>query len=162
IGNSGHPWWSEGWSNTIATLDPAIATPGNCGVNSGTCVGVQRFPLPASTTCGGDAHASGIAFQAGTGRVWLDNSLTAQVGSFTPSTGAFALSTLSSCNAHPHDGLNLDASGNVWFNEEFANALGELVVQPSAGGGPGPSPPGSPPIPPPAAVIGPSNTAAPT
>src|SRR5262249_6483243 len=59
-------------------------------------------------------------------------------------------------------GLNLDASGNVWFNEEFANALGELVVQPPAGGGPGPSPPGSPPIPPPAAVIGPSNTAAPT
>src|SRR5262249_49922897 len=34
IGNSGDPWWSEGWSNTIATLDPATATPGNCGVNS--------------------------------------------------------------------------------------------------------------------------------
>jgi streptogramin lyase len=57
----------------------------------------------------------------------LDNSLTAQVGSFDPSTGSFALNTLSNCNAHPHDGLSLDATGDVWFDEEFANAIGELI-----------------------------------
>jgi len=25
---------------------------------------------------------------------------------------------------HPHDGLNVDANDNVWFDEEFSNALG--------------------------------------
>jgi streptogramin lyase len=59
--------------------------------------------------------------------VWLDNSLTAQVGSFNPSSNAFALYTLSNCNAHPHDGLALDSARNVWFDEEFGNAIGELV-----------------------------------
>ena len=28
IGANGNPWWSEGWSNTIATLNPSAATPG--------------------------------------------------------------------------------------------------------------------------------------
>jgi streptogramin lyase len=126
IGGNGHPWWTEGWSNTIATLDPAAATPGTCGSASGNCNGVQRFTVPASGTCGGSTHTSGLAYEAATDRVWFDNSLTAQVGSFTPATGTFDLTTLSDCNAHPHDGLSLDSAGNVWFGEEFANALGEL------------------------------------
>ena len=123
---SGHPWWTEGWSNTIATLDPAVATPGNCGTSSGTCTGVQRFEVPASTTCGTGTHTSGIAFERKANRIWLDNSLTGQVGSFTPSTQTFAM-TLTDCGAHPHDGLSVDSAGHVWFDEEFANALGELV-----------------------------------
>lgn len=126
VGANGHPWWTEGWSNTIATLDPAAATPGSCGSPSGSCNGVRRFTVPASSTCGGSTHTSGIAYEAATDRVWFDNSLTAQVGSFTPSTGTFAMTTLSDCNAHPHDGLSLDSAGNVWFGEEFANAIGEL------------------------------------
>src|SRR5215207_1963098 len=93
---------------------------------SGSCNGVRRFTVPASSTCGGSTHTSGIAYEAATDRVWFDNSLTAQVGSFTPSTGTFAMTTLSDCNAHPHDGLSLDSAGNVWFGEEFANAIGEL------------------------------------
>src|SRR5207249_3815976 len=54
-------------------------------------------------------------------------SLTAQVGSFNPSNSTFAMTSLSNCGAHPHDGLNLDGAGNVWFDEEFANAIGELI-----------------------------------
>jgi streptogramin lyase len=127
VDRSGRPWWTEGFSNTIATLNPAGATPGNCGTTAGTCTGIRRFQVPPSITCGRSAHTSGIAFQRSTDLVWLDNSLTAQIGSFTPATGTFAMNTLSDCNAHPHDGLSLDPAGNVWFDEEFANAIGELV-----------------------------------
>jgi streptogramin lyase len=127
VDRSGRPWWTEGFSNTIATLDPAGATPGNCGTTAGLCNGIRRFEVPRSITCGGSAHTSGIAFQRSADLVWLDNSLTAQIGSFTPATGTFAMNTLSDCNAHPHDGLSLDTAGNVWFDEEFANAIGELV-----------------------------------
>src|SRR5919109_2921809 len=141
---NGRPWWTEGFSNTIATLDPSAATPGSCGTTSGNCAGIQRFQLPPSNTCGGSAHTSGIAFQAAANLVWLDNSLTAQVGSFTPSTGSFNMHTLGDCGAHPHDGLSLDASGNVWFDEEFANAIGELVSATGSATGSAPSNSGSP------------------
>jgi streptogramin lyase len=127
VDRSGRPWWTEGFSNTIATLNPVGATPGSCGTTAGTCTGIRRFEVPPSITCGRSAHTSGIAFQRSADLVWLDNSLTAQIGSFTPATGTFAMNTLSDCNAHPHDGLSLDSVGNVWFDEEFANAIGELV-----------------------------------
>jgi streptogramin lyase len=135
IGAGGNPWWTEGWSNTIATLDPAAATPGQCGTTSGTCKGIQRFQAPAPTTCSNSGtHTSGIAFQGSASLVWFDNSLTAQVGSFSPSSNAFAMNTLSNCGAHPHDGLGLDGLGDVWFGEEFANAIGRLIPPPPAGG----------------------------
>jgi streptogramin lyase len=125
VDGSGHPWWTEGWSNTIATLNPATA-------------GVERFQLPLSTSCSTAAHASGIAIQSSTNLVWLDNSLTSQVGSFDPSTGTFAMSIFD-CGAHPHDGLTLDSLGKVWFDEEFANAIAEL--DPSVPAPPPPPPP---------------------
>jgi streptogramin lyase len=135
IGAGGKPWWTEGWSNTIATLDPATAKPGQCGTTSGTCNGIQRFRAPAPTTCStSGSHTSGIAFQGSAQLVWFDNSLTAQVASFSPASAAFAMNTLSNCGAHPHDGLTLDAQGNVWFDEEFANAIGELIPPAPAGG----------------------------
>jgi streptogramin lyase len=127
VGANGQPWWTEGFTGTIATLDPAAATPGTCGRASGTCDGIQQFQVPPSTSCGSSTHTSGIAFQSSANVVWLDDSLTSQVGSFNPSNGAFAMNALSDCNAHPHDGLNLDAAGDVWFDEEFANAIGELI-----------------------------------
>jgi streptogramin lyase len=168
VGAGGHPWWTEGWTNTIATLDPAVATPGTCGIPTpGACKGVQRFQVPRSTTCGGDAHTSGIAFDSAADRVWISNSLTSQVGSFTPSTGSFDMTTLSNCAAHPHDGLNLDGGGNVWFDEQFANALGELVPPKAPGAPPTGTPPtGTPPAttPPPGPIAGvaPVNTSPPT
>jgi virginiamycin B lyase len=175
IAADGHPWWTEGWSNTIATLNPAAATPGNCGTGSGTCTGIRRFPVPAFTTCGASTHTSGIAYEAATDQLWLDNSLTAQVGSFSPSTGTFAMTTLDRCSAHPHDGVSVDLAGNVWFDEEFANAIGELVVPggspaPAPGGSPAPAPGGSPapapgglsPPTPGGVGLAPANTAVPT
>src|SRR4029077_2002895 len=118
IDSQGHPWWTEGGSNTLATLNPAAGTPGQCGVPSGTCNGIQRFEAPSSSSCtGSGSHMSGIGLQASSGVVWIDNSLTAQVGSFNPSSHVFSLTNLSNCGAHPHDGLNLDGSGNVWFDE---------------------------------------------
>jgi streptogramin lyase len=127
IDGAGHPWWTEGFSSTIATLDPAAATPGQCGTLRGTCGGVRRYALPAATGCAGSSHTSGIAFQRDANLVWLDDALTARIGSFNPATGSFALNTLENCNAHPHDGLALDTSDDIWFDEEFGSAIGELV-----------------------------------
>jgi hypothetical protein len=131
IGAGGNPWWTEGWSGTIATLDPAVATPGQCGTTSGTCTGIQRFQAPAPATCSTfGTHTSGIAFQGAAQLVWFDNALTSEVGSFSPSTNAFTMNTLSDCGAHPHDGLRLDGSGNVWFDEQFVDAIGQLIAPP--------------------------------
>lgn len=127
IGRDGHPWWTEGWSNTIATLNPAVARPGRCGPSLGVCRGITRFALPVTTTCSTLSHVSGIAFDRSRRLVWLDDSLTAQVGSFDPQARSFSMITLSDCDAHPHDGLILGAGEDVWFDQEFDSALGELV-----------------------------------
>jgi streptogramin lyase len=125
---NGHPWWTEGWVRAIGTLDPGVATSGQCATvsSAGDCTGVTEFPLPASTsTCNG-SHVSGLAVQGGSNsRIWLDDSLAAQVGAYTPATNQFALDNLS-C-VHPHDGLDLDPALHVWWDEEFHNDLGELT-----------------------------------
>ena len=129
----GNPWWTEGFSDAIATLNPAAATPGQCVVTFGNCNGIRRFEAPAPASCSGfGTHTSGIAFEGSSGLVWFDNSLTAQIGSFNPSNNTFAMSSLSDCSAHPHDGLILDGAGNVWFNEEFENAIGGLIAPASS------------------------------
>jgi streptogramin lyase len=154
IGPGGHPWWTEGWSNTIATLDPAVAVPGSCGSDAGVCKGVQRFQLPPpSTACGFGTHASGIAVAGD--RVWLDDSLTDEVGWLTPTSGTFDMSPVGACNAHPHDGLSLDAAGNAWVTEQFADALARISVSP---GGPTVGPPQgtATPAPAPANVVEPT------
>jgi len=155
VGPDGHPWWTEGWSDTIATLDPSVAVPGSCGSASGACRGVQRFELPASSTCGGGAHASGIAVDGAANRVWLDDSLTNQVGWFTPSAGAFDMRPLGTCNAHPHDGLSLDGAGNAWVTEQFADAIAVIIA--GSAGAPILLPAGAPPPSP-----APANLVAPT
>jgi streptogramin lyase len=126
-GPRGHPWWTEGFSGTIATLDPARATPGSCKSASASCPGVRRFGVPAPTGCTLGSHTSGIVFDPSRRLVWLDDSLTGQVGSFKPSSRTFRVTKLTGCNDHPHDGLVLGHSGNLWFDEEFANRLGELI-----------------------------------
>jgi streptogramin lyase len=126
VGPRGDPWWTEGFSGTIATLSPSQATPGTCEGASATCPGVRRFSLPSPTGCTLGTHTSGIAFDRSRDIVWLDDSLTGQVGSFQLSHDTFRLTKLTGCNDHPHDGLVLGHSGNLWFDEEFANRLGEL------------------------------------
>jgi streptogramin lyase len=127
IGPGGHPWWTEGFSGTIGTLDPAAATPGSCGPASGTCQGVRRFSLPPSSACSRSSHTSGIAFDRVGGLVWLDDSLTSRVGFFNPSTGTFALARMGRCNAHPHDGVTVAAGHTVWFAEEYANRIAQVT-----------------------------------
>jgi streptogramin lyase len=70
---------------------------------------------------------SGIALQASTGLVWFTDSLAAQVGSLDPRTGRVRARQLADCSSHPHDGLAIDPDGDIWWDEQFANALGELV-----------------------------------
>ena len=127
IGPGGHPWWTEGFAGTLATLNPATARPGSCGTASGTCRGVRRFSVPAPSGCPLGTHTSGIAFDRSRQLLWLDDSLSSQVGSFDPRTGSFRWTGLSDCNAHPHDGLILAHARTLWFDEEFANAIGELI-----------------------------------
>jgi streptogramin lyase len=126
---NGNPWWTEGFVRDIGTLNPSLATPGVCGTTSGDCTGVSEFSLPPPPSSCSSSHVSGIAVQGGGTLIWLDDSLSAQVGDFNPSTTQFTLDNLSNCGAHPHDGLNLDliSPPHVWWDEEFANALGELT-----------------------------------
>lgn len=122
----GHPWWTEGFAHAIGVLNPSQATPGQCGTSSGDCLGVTEQTLPPPpATCSG-SHVSGIAIR-GSSPVWVTDSLSAEVLSYSPSTRQWGVHVLSNCNAHPHDGLNLDPALHPWWDEEFANALGELT-----------------------------------
>jgi len=123
---NGNPWWTEGWDRAIGSLNVAQATPGQCGVASGDCVGViEHFLGPNTSTCG-SSHVSGIAVLGGGQTIWFSDSLASQVGGFVPASGTFTMYQMSSCGAHPHDGLNSDPAGHIWWDEEFINALGEL------------------------------------
>jgi streptogramin lyase len=120
----GHPWWSEGTARAIGTLDPAAAVPGQCVTTSGDCSGVIEYLLPPTPPGCVHSHVSGIT--AWGRMIWFDDSLSAQVGSFDPQNLSFRLYNLAVCNTHPHDGLLVDASGHVWWNEQYLNLIGEL------------------------------------
>ena len=63
------------------------------------------------------------------GTVWFDDSLSSRIGSYVPGTATFTLTVIgggTGSNAHPHDGLAVDANNHVWFTEEFASKLGEI------------------------------------
>jgi len=123
----GNPWWTEGWVRSVGTINVSVANPSSCGVSSGDCNGVTEFPLgQPGTTCSG-VHISGITIPAGGSTVWVTDALQSQVIALTPSTDATSVTQLSSCGAHPHDGLNHDPSSDIWWDEEFANALGEWI-----------------------------------
>lgn len=122
---SGNVWWTEGWVRAIGKLVPSQATPGQCGTSSGDCSGVTEYYLPGTPSTCNSSHVSGITRQ-GTSQLWVDDSLSAQVGSFSFATSQFTLYNLSNCNAHPHDGLDFRGNYHLWWDEEFANTLGEL------------------------------------
>jgi streptogramin lyase len=123
LDSQGHPWWTEGWIHDIGTLDPAQATAGSCGNGSGDCLGVTEHSPPLGGC--GNSHLSGIAL-AGSHAIWIDDSISGQIFSFDRSTGQF-VSYATSCGPHPHDGLNVDASSTVWWDEEFNNSIGMLI-----------------------------------
>ena len=118
---SGNLWWSEGWVHSIGTLDVSSAKPG-------TNAGVTEYQYTPS--CGGcGSHTSGIAADK-KGHIWLDDSLQNTFGSFPVGGGSFSFYN-SPSGGHPHDGLNVDSQNRIWFDEEFANRLAEVVQYPS-------------------------------
>ncbi len=118
-------WWSEGWVGKIGRLQTALAS-------AGTSNGMTQFAYqPPCKNCG--KHTSGISTDS-LGNVWFDDSLQSIYGSFSVS-GVFTLYNTPSANAHPHDGLNIDAQNRLWFNEEFIN---KLAFAPQFGGVPTP------------------------
>lgn len=140
---NGNIWWTEGWVGMIGELNVAKAVPG-------TNNGVTEFSYPATcTTCNG-THASGISVD-GYGQVWFDDSLQGIFASFPDSgTGSVSEYSAPTQNAHPHDGLNVDAQNRIWITEEFANKLAKAIQNaaptpaPSPGISPSPSPTLSP------------------
>ncbi|HEX8731752.1 MAG TPA: hypothetical protein VF725_06785, partial [Ktedonobacterales bacterium] len=127
VDSNGNPWWSEGWVRAVGTINVSVANPSNCGASSGDCVGVHEYNLGANTsTCGG-SHVSGITLLGGATNVWVNDSLANQVGVLTPANGATTMYSLGTCGAHPHDGMNQDASGYKWWDQEFSNSLGKLT-----------------------------------
>lgn len=121
----GHPWWSEGPAHTLGTLDPALSMPGHCGASTGDCHGMSEYLLPPAPQSCTSTHVSGIAVQQNQ-LIWFDDSLSAQIGSFNPQTLSFTLYSLGDCSVHPHDGIAVDRTGHVWWDEAFLNAIGEL------------------------------------
>lgn len=126
---NGNPWWTEGWVRAVGAINLSVANASSCGVTSGDCVGVTEYALGADTsTCSnGSSHISGIALQGGGSAVWVTDSLANQIDTIVPANGAVNAYGLSTCGAHPHDGLNQAPNGNFWWDEEFDNALGEAI-----------------------------------
>ncbi len=115
VDGRGNVWWSEGFVGRIGELKVSQAQP---GTNNG--VTEYAYTQPCSN-CG--SHTSGIALDTH-GNVWFDDSLQSIFGSFPISgTGSFKLFNTPTGNSHPHDGLVVDGSGRVFFDEEFANKL---------------------------------------
>ncbi|GAC1619193.1 MAG: hypothetical protein NVS4B7_11480 [Ktedonobacteraceae bacterium] len=138
----GNIWWTEGTNSRIGRLIISQAQPDASN-------GVAEYPTPCSTGggCTNGSHISGIGVDGGD-TIWLDDSLASRIYSFNPTTSRFSAPIiLSSSNAHPHDGLAVDNTNNVFFSEEFANKFGEIpqtgVPTPPSGGTPSPTPPPS-------------------
>ncbi|HEY1354378.1 MAG TPA: hypothetical protein VGF67_32615 [Ktedonobacteraceae bacterium] len=130
IDSAGSVWWSEGWAGQLGRLIIEQA-------RNNTSAGIHEYRVPsptcpAASNCG--VHISGIAATPD-GRIWFDDSLSSRFGYYTSGAG-FVLSTLEgsvSSGSHPHDGLIVDAGGNLWLSEEFANRLVKIIA-------PGPRP----------------------
>ena len=116
----GNIWWTEGFVGMIGELHRSQAVPG-------TNHGVTEYAYPhICQPCA--THTSGIGVD-GNGLVWFDDSEQEMFGSFPDSgTGSFSVYPAPTTpNAHPHDGLHVDAHNRIWFTEEFANKLAEAV-----------------------------------
>ena len=121
IDHKGNIWWTEGWAGMLGKLTVAKAIPG-------TNNGVSEYSYPKICTSCTSSHTSGISVD-GYGQIWFDDLEQGIFGSF-PETGKGIFNVYlapTTQNAHPHDGLNVDAHNRIWFTEEFANKLAEAV-----------------------------------
>jgi streptogramin lyase len=124
VDRRGSVWWSEGWAGQIGQLIIGQA-------RQNSSAGIHEYPVPApacSAASNCAVHISGITATPD-GRIWFDDSLSSRVGFYTPGA-SFTLYTLEgslSSGSHPHDGLTVDASGNLWLSEEFGNRLVKII-----------------------------------
>ncbi len=113
---AGNIWYSQGFSGVIGEYVPNTGMHKDFQGSNGIC--------PNPNNCPG-THISGISTDSH-GMVWFDDSLDARVGYLNPQTGSVKAIRLSNTSAHPHDGLIVDGSNNVWFTELYANKLGKI------------------------------------
>ncbi len=112
----GNIWFTEGFNGHVGEYTTA-----NVDKEYDVAVGVcpQGTPSTTPTACSG-THISGIAVD-GNGMVWFDDSLVGRVGYINPTTGTYSTLSLvspSDPSPHPHDGLVVDSSNNVWVAEQ--------------------------------------------
>jgi streptogramin lyase len=138
LDSTGNVWYSEQGSDLIGEYNPTSGTSKHYSAAGSLCPTPGVTPTPCTNT-----YIDGIAIDS-TGKVWLDETQTAQLGSLNPSTGAITLFPLIS-GGGPGDGLAVDSHNNVWVSMLFARQLGELpsgslpTPTPSVGSG-SPSP----------------------
>jgi streptogramin lyase len=104
---------------TLASSFPRLR---HINVSKGLCP--PTTPGITPTPCLG-THISGVGVDS-KGRIWFDDSLSARVGFYDPTSSAIKTLTLTNSNAHPYDGLALDSNNNTWFTEEFGGSTGML------------------------------------
>ncbi len=117
-------WWSEGPDKDIGHL---FINQASNGTNHGVSEYTVPFPdpnCPNAADC--SVHISGIAVDS-TGNVWFDDSDGGRIGYYNPNTNTFTMLPSLALNSHPHDGFAIDGNDTIFFAEEFANKLGEVV-----------------------------------
>ena len=119
---AGNIWYSEGFSGYIGEYIPQTGVHKNINVSVGLCT--PPTPGMTPTACPG-THISGMAVDS-KGRIWFDDSLSARVGNYNPATGVTKTLTLMNANAHPYNGLGVDAGNNTWFTEQYGGPTGSL------------------------------------
>lgn len=115
----GHIWYSAGFSGSVGRFTPPTGQVFEYPVSRNICHALPNCP---------GTHISGIAADKN-GQIWFDDSLAQRMGTLNPATGTikvFKLGDSMNLKPHPHDGLAVDARGDLWCTEEFANRLVEL------------------------------------
>jgi streptogramin lyase len=108
----GNIWVTGGFDSRVYQLTISA-------LQKGTSNGIKFFTAPL----GSSVHISGIGAD-GNGTIWADDSLGSHV--FSLSGGTFNVTALTP-NSHPHDGVGVSPSGNVFFTEEFADKIAEVA-----------------------------------
>ena len=110
VDSTGNIWYSEGFAGQVGKYDPVNKTH-------------QDYPVSAGVS---QTHISGIGVDSH-GMVWFNDSLSARIGTLNPTTGTVSAIQLTFAGAHPHDGLLVDKSNNVWITEQYGYNLGEVL-----------------------------------